>query len=280
MEVRIVIGTSDRVAASQAARAAYSRIASLEDVFSDWRAASEIRQLVQRPAEWVPVSPALFDVLVQAVRLARLSGGAFDPTVGPLTALWRETRTSRTLPSADRLAEARKRTGWHHIALDSATRSVRVARAGMRIDLGGIAKGYILQEAGRTLAAAGLPAYLVEAGGDLVVGAAKAGTKGWRVVVKRPDGDTTLTLRDAAVATSGSSEQFVVVDGTSYSHIIDPRTGRGLTHMRQVTVISPRAPEADGLATALTILNEVDGNTLLSYYPSPLVFRSIASARP
>ena len=146
VETRIVLYASDATAA-RAARAAFARIAALEDIMSDWRPTSEVRRLDQRPGQWVRVSRPLFDVLSRAVAIAHATDGAFDPTVGPIVALWRDARTRRRLPDSLALDSARTRVGWRLIALDSVRRRVRLATAGMRVDLGGIAKGWILQDA-------------------------------------------------------------------------------------------------------------------------------------
>ena len=123
------------------------------------------------------------------------------------------------------------------------------------------------------LAARGVPSHLVEAGGDLRVGTAPPGRAGWQVAVRRDGGDTIVVVANAAIATSGSAEQHVTIDGRRYSHIIDPRTGVGVQHLRQVTVIAASGADADGLATALVILGDRDGSRLIRRYPGARVFR-------
>ena len=166
MEVRLVLH-ADQATADAAARAAFGRIAALEQLLSDWRPTSEVRQLTDHPGAWQPVSAELFEVLARAVAMSRTSGGAFDPTVGPLVALWREARRTGVAPPDSAIRHARRVTGWRLIGLDSLHRRVRIDRPGMRIDLGGIAKGWILGEARTTLRAYGVTAMLLEAGGDL-----------------------------------------------------------------------------------------------------------------
>ena len=270
VETRIVLYASD-VTAARAARAAFARIAALEDIMSDWRPTSEVRRLDQRPCQWVRVSRPLFDVLSRAVAIAHATDGAFDPTVGPLVALWRDARTRRRLPDSLALDSARTRVGWRLIALDSVRRRVRLATAGMRVDLGGIAKGWILQDALAELVRQGVTRALVEAGGDLVVGDAPPGRRGWSIAV--PGADSSLSARaaaltHAAVATSGAESQFVEVDGVRYSHVVDPRTGLGLTNGVTATVIAPHGATADALATALTVLGTRDARRVLARFPT------------
>lgn len=274
MEVRLVLHAATPAIADSAARLAYARIAELEDVFSDWRPASEVRRLAEQPARWVPVSPELFDVLATALEISRLSGGAFDPTLGPVTLLWRRARETGVLPDSLALRDAMARTGWRHVTLDSSTCAARLDVAGMRIDLGGIAKGYILEAASRILTAHGVASHLIEAGGDLRVGSAPRGAAGWRVAVRSRARDTTITVANAAVATSGSTSQFVVIDGRRYSHLIDARTGIGLSHLRQVTVVAGDGALADAIATTMVILTPEEQHGIVSRFPDIRVFRT------
>ncbi|MBK8003116.1 MAG: FAD:protein FMN transferase [Gemmatimonadetes bacterium] len=172
MAVRVVLYAGSDSLARRSARAAFDRIAALEDILSDWRPASEVRRLAAAAPAWVPASPELFDVLARARAVAERTGGAFDPTVGRLVALWRQARRDSLLPDSASLTAALTLTGWPRLELDSATRRARLATAGMQLDLGGIAKGWILEEARRHLAGLGITRVLLEAGGDIVTGAA------------------------------------------------------------------------------------------------------------
>jgi thiamine biosynthesis lipoprotein len=267
---RLVLYARDDADARAAARAAFDRIAALEDNMSDWRPASESRRLERRPGAWVPVSRELYAVLARAVEIARESGGAFDPTVGPIVAVWREARRTRRLPSAATLDSARALVGWRKLALDPARRRVHLATPGMRLDLGAIAKGWILQDALGVLRARGVTRALLEAGGDIVVGDAPPGRPGWRI--ETPGAGPEVAARAGAlvrgaVATSGPAEQSVVIDGVAYSHVVDPRTGVALTDARQATVVARDGATADALATALTVLDARRGAELLARFP-------------
>jgi thiamine biosynthesis lipoprotein len=260
---RIVVYAADDGTARRAARAAYARIAELEEIMSDYRPQSEVRRLADRSGADVPVSEPLYAVLARALELARLSDGAFDPTVGPFVELWREARRTARLPARPALDSAAARVGWQKVRLDSATRSVRLDVAGMGIDLGGIAKGYILDQARAELNRHGVRRVLLEAGGDISTGDPPPGRAGWRVTGV-PGG---RPLANAAVSTSGDTEQFVIIDGVRYSHVVDPRTGLGVTGRRQATVVAPDGATADALATALTVLDDARGAVLLGAFP-------------
>src|SRR2546423_12234781 len=172
MAVRIVVYAPDDATARRAARAAYARMAELEDVMSDYRAESEVRRLAARAGETVRVSDDLFVVLDRALDLWRRSEGAFDVTVGPFVELWRTARRTGRLPPRAALDSAARRVGSDKVHLDSVARTVRLDAPGMRIDLGGIAKGYILDRALDALRAQGVTRALLEAGGGNALGAA------------------------------------------------------------------------------------------------------------
>ena len=279
LPVRLVLHGVDPLHAERAARAAFARIASLDRMMSDYRDDSELRAIERRNGEFVAVSRELFDVLARAVEVARDTGGAFDPTVAPYVALWREARRSGRMPAADALAAARSRIGWRHIDLDRERSSIRLAVPGMRLDLGGIAKGYILQEALVSLRSQGVARALAEAGGDIVVGETPSGRNGW--AIEAPGANETFTarasrLRTAALATSGPTFQFVEIDGLRYSHVIDPRTGLGVTAPRIARVIARDGATADALATALTVLEPDDAHDVVQRFPG--VLASVSSA--
>jgi FAD:protein FMN transferase len=245
MPVRVVLYAGTDSAARSAARAAFRRIAELDDTFSDYRPQSEARRLADRADEWVPVSADMFTVLARSIEISRLTAGAFDVTVAPIVALWREARRTGVHPRPGQIDSAEALVGWRRISLDSARRSVRL-EPGTRLDFGGIAKGYII---GRALAAAALKSVMIEAGGDIVVSDAPPGTSGWKIDV----GGRVESLRNSAVSTSGPTAQFVVIDGQRYSHVVDPRTGLALTNGYLVRVMGNDPSMTDALATAASV---------------------------
>ena len=265
--VRLVLFAADRPAASAAARAAFDRVAELDAALSDYRDSSEVSRLARAAGgPPVPVGPDLFAVLERAQDVGRRSGGAFDVTVGPLVRLWRRTLRTGDWPDPARRAEALSCVGSDKMHLDPAARTVLLDRPGMRIDLGGIAKGYAGDQALRVLRARDVSSALVAVGGDVVAGDAPPGEAGWVVVVE-PDEPTRagerLLLRRAAVSTSGDSQQWVERDGVRYSHILDPRTGIGLTGRRRATVVAPEGVTADSLATAACVLGPAEAVALV-----------------
>jgi thiamine biosynthesis lipoprotein len=270
VRVRVVLYADDEHAGRAAAAAAFARIAALDQVMSAFRVDSELRRLERRPGEWVPVSAELFAVVTRAVDIARATDGAFDPSVGPLVALWRDARQQGALPGESTFRAARDLVGWRRIGLEAARRAVRLERAGMQVDLGGIAKGYILQDALRTLSAHGVARALLEAGGDIVVGDPPPMRAGWRIEVPGADrgfAAQAASLVNAAVATSGATVQFVEIDGVRYSHVIDPRTGLGVTNHVVAHTIGPDGATADALATALSVLGSAGLELVRARFP-------------
>lgn len=256
MPVRVVLVAPDAVAARTVAERTYARVAELELVFSDWRAGSELRRLELAPTgAWHPVSAPLVEVLALALRVAQATDGAFDPTVGPLTRLWREAARTGVPASDAAVAAARARVGFRQVELDSARGAVRLLRPGVQFDLGAVAKGWILDDVMRGVRAEGISAALVEAGGDLVVHGAPPGAAGWRIGIRDRHGEATIIRTAGAVSTSGPSAQWIRgPDGGRESHVVDVATGRGVRHDDAVTVLGPRAALTDALATALTLV--------------------------
>ena len=259
---RIVVYAEDAATARRGADAAFAHVARLDSLFSDYRADSEIALLASHAGDgvFVPVSLELWSILEDAQRWARRTDGAFDVTVGPLTRLWRWSARRAELPEAERLSAARTASGFRHLALDPSARRVRLDRPDMSLDLGGIAKGYAADAALRVLAKHGIETALVDAGGDLALGAPPPHEAGWLVAL--PNGDS-VRLARAGVATSGDAHRFVTLEGVRYSHIVDPRTGLGVVNAPTVTVVAPDASTADALASALTVMNRASAEALV-----------------
>jgi thiamine biosynthesis lipoprotein len=259
---RIVIVDHDEGRARAAAERAFRRVDELDERLSDYRFESDLRRLERWPTGTeVPVSDDLWAVLAEAQLIATATEGAFDVTVGALTRLWRWAARRQTEPSADRLLAARETVGYRALELDATTRSVTIRRSGLRLDLGGIAKGYAVDEAFETLRTAGLRAVLVDGGGDLRLGAPPPGSRGWKVAVptRRTSSRNepvwrSVLLYDVSVATSGATYRSSGPDGRS--HVLNPGSGVGVRGDRTVSVMSATASRADALASALSVLGQ------------------------
>ncbi len=254
----VVCYAADHAIAAKAAAAAFSKAEEVNQAASDYLPESELSLLASKPADSpIPLSPLLYDLLDHARRLAEATGGAFDPSLGPLTKLWRETRDRGHLPDPEIIRSARARVGWRHFTLDLNSRSITLHRTNMAFDLGGIAKGYAADLMLESLAAAGISRAIIAAGGDIRIGDPPPGREGWQVALQTFDpagADEVLILSNAAVSTSGDLHQSVEIDGTRYSHILDPGTGLGLTRRIAASVIASEAKLSDPLATAACVL--------------------------
>jgi FAD:protein FMN transferase len=252
--------------AQQGFLAAFGRIESLDAIFSDYKPDSELSRVCESQT---PLSPEMATVLAHAQRLAKQTDGAFDIAAGPLTRLWREARSHKRLPAQERIEDALRQSGYRKLALSGNGRRARCLTPGMRLDSGGIAKGYAAGEALAALARSGVRSALVAVSGDIAMSGPPPGQAGWRVRVQ----DEILSLANAAVSTSGDEFQALEIDGVRYSHILDPRTGMPVRHGLTVSVIAPDGMEADSLATALSVASP---EKIHSIYPGATVRRNSA----
>jgi len=259
---------ADEQIAREASREVHARLKELNSILSDYDPNSELSKLSRSSGSGraVEVSDKLWKVLAASMRLAIRTDGAFDVSVGPIVDLWRAARKEQKLPLTKELTEARRRVGYEQMVLDPKRKTVQLTADDMRLDLGGIAKGYAADEAMRILREHGITRALVDAGGDLALGDSPPEREGWRIGVAPLEADgppsRVLSLANVGVATSGDRWQFVEIDGVRYSHIVDPKTGLGLTGRRSVTVIAPNCMLADGVASAVSVLGAEKGIAL------------------
>jgi len=270
---RIVLYATNHASAHQVSEAAFGRIAELNAIMSDYEENSELSRLSRTSGtgQAIPVSPDLWRVLERGQKISSESDGAFDVTVGPLVQVWKRARRQRELPEPARLQAALEASGWKKLELDSQRRTARLLVSQMKLDLGGIAKGYALDEAASVIKRSGISRYLVSGGGDMAVGDAPPGAKGWKVEIGLIDATNApaacfVWLHNAALATSGDTFQRAEINGVRYSHIVNPHTGYGLTNHSVVTVIGPNVFIADPLTKAMSILDPVEGIALARKY--------------
>jgi thiamine biosynthesis lipoprotein len=272
--VKIVLYYADAETATAAAKDAFSRVHALNGILSDYDPESELRRLCDTSGEGkaVPVSPELWKVLEHAQRVSQQSEGAFDVTVGPVVRLWRRARRQKELPAPQALRKALDVVGYKNIKLDAGHRTVELLKKGMQIDLGGIAKGYVMDEALAVLQRHGIQRALVEAGGDMRLGEPPPGRSGWRVGIPPLDNPQAAPLSylevcRVAVSTSGDVVQYVEIGGKRYSHIVDPRTGMALTDHCRVMVVAPTGIAADAITKAVGVLGPEKGLKLIDQTP-------------
>lgn len=277
---RVVLYAADAATAKKAAVAVFARVAELDNCMSDYKPASELMRLCKsfatKAGEPVKVSDDLFFVLSKAQELSKKSDGAFDVTVGPVVQLWRLARRTQELPDSKEFAAARAKVGYQKVKLDAAKKTVQLTTPGMQLDLGGIAKGYAADESLKLLREKfGITRALVAASGDIACGDPPPGQDAWSVdiaPIARSQKPRRLHLVRTAVSTSGDLEQFVVIGGVRYSHVLDPRTGLGLTGRRSVTVIAPKGIDADSLTKAASVLPQKSAFRLIDNTPDAAAY--------
>jgi thiamine biosynthesis lipoprotein len=260
-DFHILIDNENGKISKEAAEEAFIECERLNHIFSDYIADSEASKLSKSAYadKSVRVSIELFDLLNYSQTLAKKTHGAFDPTLGQLTRLWRISRFRQSLPTKASLLNARRKKGYQYIELNNTSREVKIAYPGLILDFGGVAKGYAADKMMLKLRENGINRCLIDAGGDITIGDPPRNKKGWRIEIggnKHPDLPT-LVLHNCSVATSGDTEQFVKIGSNRYSHILDPFTGYGLQNLSQVTVIAPEGVIADSIATAALVLGPV-----------------------
>ena len=258
----ITIYAGDSVKAATIAAQAFQLADSLNNILSDYIDSSEINRLSASSGKglYVPVSPPLFDILKYAQSAAVLSNGAYDITVGPVVKLWRKARKTKIFPDKDSLTAALQRTGYRYVHIDTLHRSVYLEKSGMQLDVGGLGKGFVVQAALNLIKENGFGSAMVNAGGKIVTADAPGDQKGWFIGINQPEEKDSilpqlLSLQNTAVSTSGDIYQYVELKGKKYSHIVNPKTGVGLTSQRNVTAIAPDGTTADWLSTACSILS-------------------------
>jgi len=284
---RIVMGTFARVIAVAAdsktaencIKAAFEQLTTVENLMSAYKEDSELTR-INNQAHLAPVkiSAPTFDVLQKSVQFSSLTDGAFDITVGPLVQLWRAAQEANSPPSDWQLRQARAKVGYDKLILDADKLTVRFTVEGMRLDLGGIAKGWAIDRAIKNMQEKGARGGMVDVGGDIrCFGLPPKGKKHWLIGLQDPheakDALTVgkpllvLKLNDAAVATSGGYRRFALIEGKKYSHIIDRKTGSAADSLSSASIITDSATRADALATAVTVLGPQKGLQLIEKLP-------------
>ena len=265
---RVTCFPSDTLQGALLMEQVWKKVDSLDQVLSDYREDSEVTRLSLSAGkhQWIKVSDSLWDVLMIAQKIARQSEGVFDVTIGPLSKLWRRAFRRNIMPDPDQIEKAKSLVNYKWLLMRTEDQSVQLLRSGMRLDLGGIANGYILDRIYNDLSSQGMDRVLVDGGGDLYVGGLPMDRPSWKITWdgQEPSEVTSYTYR--AVASSGDHYRYIEDHGIRYSHIIDPRSGYGITDNHHVVIAAPNCMLADALASTVSILGEDKGREILKGY--------------
>lgn len=281
----IVLYADTKQMADSAAQESFKLVDSINLICSDYDSTSELYKL-RYAAVGIPikVSPILFELIYIANKAYKDADGSFDITVGPLSRLWRSARRSQQFPTHAAINEARNRVGSNKVQIDSGAQTITFLHPNIQLDMGAIAKGYAADKVLALLQSHGITTVLVDAGGDMVAFGMPPQKKGWTIGINVPGQqekllERKLVLSNKAVATSGDAFQFMLHEGKKYGHIIDPRTGYGVTFQRNVTVVAPTATTADWLATACSILTLEQVKILAEKYKSEVLITTVQNGR-
>lgn len=268
-ETRTVMGTYVTITAArdglpeEAVRAAvgkaFGEIERVDALMSTYKPESELSRVNKHAGMGpVKVDPEVADTVGMALDIARETGGAFDPTVGPLVKLWGIASKGGRVPSPGDIEATLGLVDYTQVVVDWQASTVFIKKPGMSMDLGGIAKGYASDRAAESLVKSGIPGGIVAVAGDLkLFGTHEDGT-GWAVGIQHPRDKSKVMARfelsDRAISTSGDYERYFIKDGIRYHHIIDPRTGYPARGFMSVSVLSQASYMADSLATGLFVM--------------------------
>ena len=278
-EYRFVMGTSVQVQAfggdpairQAAIDEAFASFAEVDRLMSNYRDDSELALINRGAAEGaIAVSAPMFSVLDAAFRVSATSSGAFDITVGPLVRLWGFYDRKPHLPTQAELTAVRPLVDYRNLLLDAAHRTVRFARAGVELDLGGIAKGFAVEIAADVLRRRGLGGF-IDAGGNQYLLGTPPGKRTWTVGIKNPDAPDrvigVVETGEISVSTSAGYYNFLVANGRTYGHILDPRRLEPSTEALSVTTFSRDGTLADAMSKAAFVLGPKAGLALVDSFP-------------
>jgi len=261
-EFRLIFYCDDDMKADSLQQKSFEKIDGLNMIFSDYEIDSEASQLSKYAGNdtLLDISFAMSVMISRAMNVSELTGGLFDITIGPLTKLWRRAFRRNEFPTSLEVEEARDKVGFlnleHH-----PDKKLKLKKQGMSFDFGAVAKGVAVDDVFRMLKREGINMMLIDGGGDIRVGDAPLGTDGWVIALENGN---QIKLVNKAIASSGSTFKFLEWEGKKYSHIIDPRTGYGITDPKTVTVKATTCFMADMIATTYCIAGHAGINALLS----------------
>ena len=294
-EFRLILYANSQTQADKAAQAAFERVDALNKILSDYDPSSELSRLSMTAGtdQQTMVSKDLWAVITLAQSIAKKSKGAFDVTIGPLSKLWRRAIRQKAFPNNIALTKAKEKICYKHLKLHPKTNSISLTKEGMRLDLGGIAKGYTVDAIWEVLQRHGIQNALIDGGGDIYAKGSPPDSEGWKVKMlsrktrvpsldffdpetkkwsKKQEHELVLYLNDLAIASSGNKYKNLDFNGTKYSHIINPKTGLGISHNEIINISAPNCALADALASALSVLNVKKGKRLLKKFPDCVLY--------
>ncbi|MBE7170816.1 MAG: FAD:protein FMN transferase [Williamsia sp.] len=269
----ITIVAADTLSAEGGIDTVIGEITRIENLISDWNPATQIsevnRQAGTRP---VKVDPEVFELTRRALRLSRITNGAFDISFAAMDRIWKFDGSMTRMPTPEAVKKSVEKVGYKNILLDSIHSTIFLKLSGMKIGFGALGEGYAADRCRDMMKGMGVPAGIVNGSGDMSAWGSQPDGRDWNIGITDPlhkdELFAVVPLRQGSVTTSGSYEKFVVLNGKRYAHIINPKTGYPATGLASVTVFGPSAEGANGFSTSLMVLGPGAGLRLLAKYPA------------
>lgn len=261
--------TEDSLMARQSIDLAIAEVKRIEALISSWDPKSQTSEINRQAGiSAVVVDKELIDLILRSKKVSQLTQGAFDISFASIDHLWKFDGSVKTLPNEDDIRASVEKINYQNIIVDQEQSTVFLKEKGMKVGFGAIGKGYAANRARVIMQQNGISAGVVNAAGDLIVWGKQQNGQPWNIGVTDPAEKSRImgwiSVEEMAVVTSGDYEQFIMIDGKRYAHIIDPRTGYPSTGIKSVTIICPDAELADALATSVFVLGKDNGMKLIN----------------
>ena len=269
--VEITAISTDAERADLAITAGFKEIKRLEEMMSTYIGESELSKVNKAAGiDWVKIDPELSEVVKASIQTSEMTGGGFNIAVGPAVKLW-DVGGEEYLPTEDELGKIKSIIDFKDISLDEENQKLFLKKAGMKIDLGGIAKGYASDRAEKVLKGFGINDGIIAVAGDIKVFGKRPDKKPWKVGIRHPRKEgailAEIELNDEAISTSGDYERFFIKDGVRYHHILDPATLKPAMECQSVTIVARQGIKADALATGVFVMGPEKGMELIEKLP-------------
>jgi thiamine biosynthesis lipoprotein len=285
-EYTVVAYGHDQAFLAEVINQVFEEIDQLDEQMSNYKPESELSRINREAAQHeLTVEPHLFGLLQYSLRASRESGGDFDITVGPLMKLWGFFRGQGRLPRSGEIAQVRNQIGYQHVHLDPVRRTIRFDTSGVELDLGGIAKGYAVDQAAEILRSNGVTSALISSGGSSIYAlGSPPGDRGWKITVRDPFDEykpaDVFHLQNFALSTSGNYEKFFQIKGRIYCHIMDPHTGWPVQNMLSTVGAAPTGIETEALTKIFFVGGVEKSRQYLNTHPNAIAVLYQPGAEP
>ena len=266
---KITLVDNDSISVEKNINKAIDEMIRIENLISDWKPTSQVSQINQNAGiQPVKVDQEIIDLTKRALYFSSLTEGAFDISFAAMDRIWKFDGSMQEIPTSSAIQKAIEKIGYQHIIINEEASTIFLEKQGMKIGFGSTGKGYAADKAREIMIQSGINAGIIDASGDMTTWGSQLNEKPWRIGITNPFNRQQmadiLSLKNAAVTTSGDYEKFVMIDGKRYSHIINPKTGIPSTGLTGVTVIGPNAEMCNGFSTSIMVLGKEKGLELIN----------------